>query len=133
MVLNRSTSGVWMTANIASFDPAKGCASESRSFSAQRRLRSAATVFAVSFLLLLTGMSVRPSMYDEGITVTGAMRVLGGQLPHRDFYTNYGPAHFYILAGLFKLFGESLLVERLLYASICALIVASVFWISSTY
>ena len=71
-------------------------------------------VFLVAYLLLFCGMSRRPGMlYDEGIVLTGAMRVAAGQIPHRDFYFIYGPAEVYILAGLFKVFGPSLLVERL--------------------
>jgi hypothetical protein len=42
------------------------------------------------------------------------MRVTAGQIPHRDFYAYYGPAPLYILAGLFRLFGESIFIERLL-------------------
>ena len=41
------------------------------------------------------------------------MRVAAGAVPHRDFYANYGPAQFYILAGLFDVFGQTVLVERL--------------------
>jgi hypothetical protein len=38
--------------------------------------------------------------------------VLHGDVPHRDFYANYGPGQFYVLAGLFRAFGASILVER---------------------
>jgi hypothetical protein len=31
-------------------------------------------------------------MYDEGIVLTGAMRIAFGQTPHQDFYFIYGPA-----------------------------------------
>ena len=44
--------------------------------------------------------------------LVGATRVADGAIPHRDFYTPYGPAQFYVLAGLFKVFGPSVLVER---------------------
>jgi hypothetical protein len=72
-------------------------------------------------------------MYDEGIVLTGAMRVLAGQVPHRDFYFIYGPAEVYILAGLFKILGASLLTERLFDLFIKALIVTSVYGILSAY
>jgi len=52
-------------------------------------------------------------IYDEGIMLTGAMRVVQGALPHRDFYANYGPGQFFTLAAIFKLFGPSILVERI--------------------
>jgi len=78
-------------------------------------------------------MSRHPIVYDEGLILTAAMRVAAGQIPHRDFYTNYGPAQFYLLAGLFKLFGESLLVERLFDLFLKALVVTSVYAIASCY
>jgi len=96
-------------------------------------LRVPAMILAVASLLMFFGMSINPAVYDEGITVTGAMRLLAGQIPHRDFYAIYGPAHFYLLAGCFKLFGESLFTERLLFAFISGLIVAVVFLIASFY
>jgi hypothetical protein len=86
-----------------------------------------ALVFLVSYLILFLGMSRKPNIYDEGLVVTAAMRVSVGQIPHRDFYANYGPAQFYILAGLFKVFGESLLVERLFDLFIKALLVTLVY------
>jgi hypothetical protein len=78
-------------------------------------------------------MSLRPNVYDEGLVLTAAMRVALGQIPHRDFYTNYGPAQFYILAGLFNAFGTSILVERLFDLSIKALSVTVVYAIASFY
>jgi Dolichyl-phosphate-mannose-protein mannosyltransferase len=92
-----------------------------------------ALVFLFSCLILFLGMSRRPIVYDEGLILTAAMRVAAGQIPHRDFYANYGPAQFYLLAGLFKLFGESLLVERLLDLFLKALVVTSVYCIASSY
>jgi hypothetical protein len=90
-------------------------------------------VFLVSYLFLFFGMMRRPGMYDEGIVLTGAMRVASGQIPHRDFYFIYGPAEIYVLAGLFKAFGPSVLAERLFDLSIKALVVTSVFGIVAAY
>ena len=56
-----------------------------------------------AFLLMARSIVV----YDEGIVLTGAMRVLAGDVIHRDFYANYGPGQFYALAGLFQVFGQS--------------------------
>jgi hypothetical protein len=90
-------------------------------------------VFLAAYLVLFCGMSRRPGMYDEGIVLTGAMRVAAGQIPHRDFYFIYGPAEIYILAGLFKVFGPSLLVERLFDLLIKALLVTSMYGIVASY
>jgi hypothetical protein len=108
-------------------------------FSGQTREISAASraqlviVFLATYLVLFLGMSRRPGMYDEGIVLTGALRVAAGQIPHRDFYFIYGPAEIYILAGLFKIFGSSLLIERLFDLFIKALLVTSVYAIVCSY
>jgi len=92
-----------------------------------------ALVFFGSFLVLFFGMSRRPIVYDEGLILTAAMRVAAGQIPHRDFYANYGPAQFYLIAGLFRLFGETVLIERVFDFFLKALVVTSVFAIASAY
>jgi hypothetical protein len=96
------------------------------------RVRQAA-IFLMAYLVLFTGMSRRPNVFDEGLILTGAMRVAAGQIPHKDFYTLYGPAQFYVLAGLFKIFGEILLVERLFDVLVRALVVTTVYTIASSY
>jgi hypothetical protein len=78
-------------------------------------------------------MSRRPIVYDEGLMLTAAMRVAAGQIPHRDFYANYGPAQFYLVAGLFKLFGETILVERLFDLVLKGLVVTAIYTITSSY
>ena len=90
-------------------------------------------VFMLSFLFLFLGMTRLPNFYDEGLVLTDAMRVAAGQMPHRDFYVNYGPAQFYILAGLFKMFGQTLIVERLYDLLIKSLTVLSIFAITLLY
>ena len=52
------------------------------------------------------------NIYDEGIIVYGATRVMDGQTPYRDFWTQYSPAQLYVLAALFKAFGKQIMVER---------------------
>lgn len=62
------------------------------------------------------------SLYDEGLAVYGANRILNGDLPYRDFWTIYPPGQFYILAVLFKLFGPTIIVERIFTVIVKALI-----------
>ena len=71
-----------------------------------------AFVFVAAFALMLLCMDREVGPYDEGIVLFGAARVASGDVPHRDFYANYGPAQFYILAFLFEVFSPSVLVER---------------------
>ena len=77
-------------------------------------IKTCLSVFVASFIFLL--MSLSPfvyNVYDEGIIVYGAERVLNGDIPYKDFWALYTPAQFWIVAGLFKLFGSSILVERI--------------------
>src|SRR5271165_5001874 len=92
-----------------------------------------ALVFLGSYLVLFLGMIRHPGIFDEGIILTGAMRVGAKQIPHRDFYVLYGPAQFYILASLFKVFGKSILVERLFDLFGKALVVTTIYAIASAF
>jgi hypothetical protein len=64
--------------------------------------------FFYLFLFINQGINV----YDEGLVVYGALRVMQGDVPYKDFWAIYAPGQFYVLAGVFKLFGVSLMVER---------------------
>jgi len=76
--------------------------------------------FAFAYFLPKIFVGVE-SLFDEGIQVYGAERVLAGDRPYHDFYSIYGPGTFYWLASLFKVFGVQLIVSRLNDAVICAL------------
>ncbi len=58
--------------------------------------------------------------HDEGLMLEGAWRIAHGQWPYRDFWSNYPPGQFVVLAGLQKLFGASLLAWRLLAVALDA-------------
>ena len=81
---------------------------------------------AVAALLFLLSSRI-VNLYDEGILLTGTMRTMAGQVLHRDFYYNYGPAQLYLLAGLFKLVGPSVLAERLADISFAAGLVVTLY------
>ncbi len=70
------------------------------------------------------------NVYDEGIILVGAMRIMHGQVPHADFYTNYGPGMYLSLAGLFSLFSPSILTERAFDTAVRALIAVVCFAIA---
>jgi hypothetical protein len=91
---------------------------------------AAALVFALSFLMLALSMPPEISSIDEGLVLTGSMSVAAGEIPHRDFYALYGPGQFYVVAGLFHLFGQAVLVERLYDLLIKALLVSFVYVVS---
>src|SRR6266851_6030357 len=73
-------------------------------------------VFAIAVALayvLAAAFLYAVDVQDEGFAVYGATRVLHGDVPYRDFLIEYPPGIFYLLAWVFKLFGTSLVVERL--------------------
>ena len=90
-----------------------------------------AIVFIVSFVA--TALSTVPDInpVDEGLILTGAMQVAAGQIPHGDFYSLYGPGQFYVVAGVFDLFGQTVLVERLYDLAVKASIVCFLYLIAS--
>lgn len=71
-----------------------------------------AALVAVSVFYLWPFRDLLQSDPDEGIILQGAIRILRGELPYRDFFSFYTPGSYYWNALLFKLFGESILVPR---------------------
>ncbi|MBN1580827.1 MAG: glycosyltransferase family 39 protein [Anaerolineae bacterium] len=68
---------------------------------------------AISVVCYLPILQMPLNVYDEGIILAGAERILRGDVPYRDFWSMYPPGQFCTLALLFKLFGPSVLVERI--------------------
>jgi hypothetical protein len=62
----------------------------------------------------LRGLGRPLGPYDEGILLTDAYLVSLGQVPYRDFYSNYPPGAYLAIAALWKVFGVSVGVERAL-------------------
>jgi hypothetical protein len=62
-----------------------------------------------------------------GKATIGATRLLGGEIPYRDFWTMYAPGQFYVLALLFRIFGTHLLVEIIAVSAVCAVAAVTVY------
>jgi hypothetical protein len=71
-------------------------------------------IIAVFFLLPLRGLlrAQGPPM-EEGFMLVFPERVLAGDIPNVDFLHLYGPGSLWVLAGVYKVFGTQLVVERL--------------------
>jgi hypothetical protein len=112
--------------------PAGPSTLETRSGRSQRtRDALALAIVGLVFVIPLRGMlrSQGPPM-EEGFMLVFPERVLHGDLPNRDFLHLYGPGSLWALAGVFKVFGVSLLTERLFgLAQQCA-IAFSIFWLA---
>lgn len=63
---------------------------------------------------------------DEGIPLQGAVRILNGEIPYRDFFSFYTPGSYYVYALVFRLFGTSLAVGR----AVLVFYAASFSWIT---
>ena len=85
----------------------------------------AALVCVLSFAYLCLFRRYTTMEPDEGIILQGAQRILHGEIPYRDFFTFYTPGSYYLLAGLFKLFGNSFMVARTALA-VCGAVSSSV-------
>lgn len=72
-------------------------------------------LFILVILLFFIGhnLFLCRGIFDEGLAIYGAERVLNGDIPYRDFWTLYSPGIFYLLAICFKIFGVSVIVERM--------------------
>jgi hypothetical protein len=84
------------------------------------RLLPGLAVFAVSLAYFLSYMNYGFA-YDEGYLLDSVERILDGQVIYRDFHHTYAPGGFYLVAALFKIFGKTILLERLVFALLGAL------------
>jgi hypothetical protein len=78
--------------------------------------RHRAPIYALmlaQFVYLMAGITQVVNAYDEGFVLYGASRILNGDVPYKDFWLVYTPGQFYAVAGLFAMFGESVLTERI--------------------
>jgi hypothetical protein len=64
-------------------------------------------------ILPVWGILLAPlATQDEAILLVFPEQLLSGRLPHRDFFTVYGPGGYSVLALVFKVFGTSVSAER---------------------
>jgi 4-amino-4-deoxy-L-arabinose transferase-like glycosyltransferase len=68
---------------------------------------------------------------DEGIYLDGALRVMHGQAPYRDFFVHTGPGTYWLYAGVFRLLGATLTHARLPVICEIAAIAAAVFFLTA--
>jgi hypothetical protein len=73
-----------------------------------------AGVACVAALLCLPFLRTVLWLADEGVWLSGAMRLLHGQVLYRDFFEFTPPGGFFITAAWFWLFGTSIVAARLL-------------------
>ena len=67
----------------------------------------------VVLCLLITPLFDTAHVYDEGFALVNAVRLGDGEVPYRDFWTVYTPGEYYVVAGLFHVFGREIVVARI--------------------
>lgn len=80
----------------------------------------ALAVFVLSFFYLCIFRKASSIDLDEGIILLGAQRILDGQVLYRDFFSFFTPGSYYLLALVFRIFGDSYLVAHTLVAFVGA-------------
>jgi hypothetical protein len=80
---------------------------------------------------VVSGLTRPINFHDEGFPVYAALRILNGEVPYRDFWAIHPPGQWYTLAAVFKLFGPSLLVERIWDALLRVAILFALFALTS--
>src|SRR6266567_6251459 len=102
--------------SIAQTEPGKVVVSASHSGSwnsvSHRDRFIAVLVFVMSLAYLSIFRHYTSLEPDEGIVLQGAERILRGEVPYRDFFSFYTPGSFYLIALLFRVFGDSFAVAR---------------------
>lgn len=66
-------------------------------------------IFFVSMTLVFRS---EPNIFDEGISLACATRIMDGEIPYRDYWALYTPGEYYLLAGFMSVFGKTMFVER---------------------
>jgi hypothetical protein len=109
----------------------------SRAMLPLRYLSIPVLALAYLFFILTNGGSifyrVDPAalLFDAGLQVNGALRIMNGGVLYRDWWAYYAPGQYYTLAGLFALFGASLEVMRLWDFVTRALLSVAVYFFSA--
>jgi hypothetical protein len=75
-------------------------------------LLSVGIVVMVLLLPVVGLMRYQGPPMEEGFMLVFPEQILQGKLPHRDFLHLYGPGSLWLLAGVYKVFGATITVER---------------------
>jgi len=69
-------------------------------------------IFAVVYVFI--GTSGGLNIYDEAVGLLGGERVAGGELPYLDFWTMYAPGFYYLTSIVGEIFGNNIMVFRIM-------------------
>ena len=75
-------------------------------------------IFAIALIKTVFLSHFGFGLLDEGESLHNATRILNGEVPYRDFFAIFPPLDNYFFAGVFSLFGKSVLMPRLIMSII---------------
>ena len=64
------------------------------------------------------------NMADEGFFLDSAIKINLGKIPYRDFFMQVTPGNYYVLAFFLKLFGNYIIIDRVLFIAYTCLLLA---------
>jgi hypothetical protein len=88
---------------------------------------------AASLGLLLLRIKMPINRYDESLILMGSWNVMRGELPYRDFWTLYFPAHYYLVASVLKMAGASYLNARLLDVALRFILAVQIYFLARRF
>jgi hypothetical protein len=71
--------------------------------------------------------------YDESIMLLNSSNIVKGLIPYKHFWTLYFPGYYYLLAGIFKIFGTNILTARITDLFFRFLISLGIFYTSKNF
>lgn len=105
---------LWIYGGIRTMMRRHPCCNGAQAASSQRiysaLLITATLTAGLTLIILPIKHPVNP--YDEGLALVNGMRIAKGAIPLRDYWTIYPPGQSYVLAGLFHVFEQNVLVAR---------------------
>jgi hypothetical protein len=100
--------------------PARRPPAPRRAWAARGAPEAALFLLAAALAAITIRQEIGP--HDEGLIVLGAERIANGEWPYRDFWTNYVPGQFLLVAVPTKLLGQSLLWWRIIRVALDGLV-----------
>lgn len=86
-------------------------------------------LFIITAIYYLPIINLPLGPLDEAFILVGAEKILNGQIPHKDFSSEYPLGQISMLAALFKVFGVTVMTERVYDIVIKSLLSLSIFLI----
>ena len=96
------------------------------SISKARKIATSPLFIALSIYLFiqLQIFNLSINMADEGFFLDSAIKINLGKIPYRDFFMQVTPGNYYVLAFFLKLFGNYIIIDRVLFIAYTCLLLA---------